>query len=162
MYEVATRQIPERRLLCLKRLVTTEEAWALGKEFVRIVRGRPFARLPDRAGAAFAIYSPEMTAENSAAVEWCQPVPGDQAAELAAQFPELTPRTEPAHEEAYVALGDTQASPPRWELIWQVVRDWATEQHREPGILAPRVTYLASGPPSDGRGPDQDFAVPLR
>jgi hypothetical protein len=30
-------------------------------------------------------------------VEWCWPVPDDQANEIAARFPDLTLRTEPAH-----------------------------------------------------------------
>jgi DNA-binding transcriptional MerR regulator len=162
MYEVATRQMPERTLLCLKRTVSSEEAWALGKEFIGIIHSRPVSRLPGRTGAAFAIYPAEVTADTAGEVEWCLPVPGGQADELAARFPELTPRTEPAHDEAYVPLGDTQASPPRWELIWQVVRDWATERHREPSALASRVTYLAPPPVTAGTGPDSDFAVPLR
>jgi DNA-binding transcriptional MerR regulator len=40
MYEVATREIPERSLLCLKRNVEEQEMWAFGKEFVAIFRER--------------------------------------------------------------------------------------------------------------------------
>jgi DNA-binding transcriptional MerR regulator len=163
MYEVATRQMPQRALLCLKRTVNSEEAWALGKEFIGIIHSRqPVSRLPGRTGATFAIYPADLTADTAGEVEWCLPVPGDQAGELAGRFPELTPRTEPAHEEAYVALGDLQANPPRWELIWQVVRDWGAERHREPSALAARVTHLATRPVTTGTGPDSDFAVPLR
>ena len=46
MYEVATREIPERRVLCLKRNVDEKGAWALGKEFIAILREcgfRPFS-----------------------------------------------------------------------------------------------------------------------
>jgi hypothetical protein len=38
-------------------------------------------------------------------VEWCWPVPGDQAEEIAARFPDLTLRTEAAHQEASVRAG---------------------------------------------------------
>ncbi len=38
MYEVATREMPERRVLCLKRNVDEAGAWALGKEFIAIMR----------------------------------------------------------------------------------------------------------------------------
>jgi DNA-binding transcriptional MerR regulator len=44
MYEVATRQIPERTVLCLKRNVDPAGAWALGKEFVAIMRDPAGAR----------------------------------------------------------------------------------------------------------------------
>jgi hypothetical protein len=41
MYEVVTTDIPARTVLCLKRNVAGEEgAWALGKEFVAILRQR--------------------------------------------------------------------------------------------------------------------------
>ena len=33
MYEVATREVPERSLLCLKRNVDLQGQWAFGKEF---------------------------------------------------------------------------------------------------------------------------------
>ena len=53
MYEVATREIPERSLLCLKRNVDEQAAWSLGKEFVAIMQDRPLPRLAGREGAVF-------------------------------------------------------------------------------------------------------------
>ena len=47
MYEVATREIPERSLLCLKRNVDEQGAWALGKEFIAILRERPLPKMED-------------------------------------------------------------------------------------------------------------------
>src|SRR5262249_21741323 len=44
MYEVATREIPERSLLCLKRNVEQQEMWAFGKEFIAILRERPLPK----------------------------------------------------------------------------------------------------------------------
>jgi hypothetical protein len=56
MYEVATREIPSRSLLCLKRHVAGETgAWALGKEFVRLLQEHAAPRLAGPAGAAFCI-----------------------------------------------------------------------------------------------------------
>jgi DNA-binding transcriptional MerR regulator len=41
MYEVETREIPRRSLLCLKRNVEGQDgAWAFGKEFVGLLRER--------------------------------------------------------------------------------------------------------------------------
>jgi len=56
MYEVATREIPERSVLCLKRNVDEQGAWALGKEFIAILRERPLPKMEGREGAMFSIY----------------------------------------------------------------------------------------------------------
>jgi ABC-2 type transport system permease protein len=39
-------------------------------------------------------------------MEWCRPVPADEADALSARCPELTLRAEPAHQEAFVKIGD--------------------------------------------------------
>ena len=39
IYDVTTREIPERSLLCLKRNVDEQGAWVPGKEFIAILRG---------------------------------------------------------------------------------------------------------------------------
>src|SRR6202012_840585 len=44
MYEVATREMPERSLLCLKRTVSVKKQFAFGKEFIGIFRERPLPR----------------------------------------------------------------------------------------------------------------------
>ncbi len=75
MYEVATREIPERSLLCLKRNVDEQGAWALGKEFIAILRERPLPKMDGREGAMFTIYWGEVSADSDGPVEWCKPVP---------------------------------------------------------------------------------------
>jgi hypothetical protein len=55
MYEVATREISERSLLCLKRNVDEQGQWAFGKEFIAILRERPLPKIEGRAGAFFCI-----------------------------------------------------------------------------------------------------------
>ncbi|HEX3491945.1 MAG TPA: helix-turn-helix domain-containing protein [Streptosporangiaceae bacterium] len=161
LYQVSTRRLPDRRLLCLKRNVDEAAAWALGREFVGLIRSRPLPRLPGRAGATFTIYWGEVSEDSDGPAEWCHPVPDDQAEAAAAGFPELTLRSEPAHEEAFVHLGDTMASPPRWQLLQQVLRGWVAQHGRQPGELAPRVTMLAVRPLTSHSVPDVDFAVPL-
>src|ERR1700728_4394623 len=105
VYEVATREMPERSVLCLKCNVDEKGAWALGKEFIAIMRERPLPRMEGREGAAFAIFWGEVSADSDGPVEWCKPIPQAEARSLAAHYPELTLRTESAHCEAYVALG---------------------------------------------------------
>ena len=104
MYEVATREMPERSLLCLKRNVDEQGQWAFGKEFIAIMRERPLPKIEGRAGAFFCIQWGWVSADSDGPVEWCKPVPKAEAHALAEHYPELTLRTEPAHGEVFVAL----------------------------------------------------------
>lgn len=169
MYEVATRDMPQRSLLCLKRNVDGAGLWAFGKEFVGIMRGRRLPRLDGRVGAAFCIYWGEVSADSDGPVEWCRPVPDAEAEALAAQLPELTLRVEPAHREAYVDLGPGgQIGAAQWQLADEALRAWAEQQgidpkrlSLKPDDLGVRITYLASGALTETSVPDCDFAVPF-
>ena len=169
MYEVATRQMPRRSLLCLKRNVDEAGAWTLGKEFIGIVRDQRLPRMKGREGAVFSIYWGQVSADSDGPVEWCKPVPDSEAEVLAAQFPELTLRVEAAHREAYVDLGSGgQIDAAQWQLADEALRAWAGEQGLDPAQLSlkpedlgVRITYLASGPPTETSAPDCDFAVPF-
>jgi DNA-binding transcriptional MerR regulator len=170
MYEVATREMPERSLLCLKRNVDEQGAWALGKEFIAILRERPLPKLEGRAGAFFSIYWGEVSVDSDGPVEWCRPVPEKDAEALASQYPELSLRTEPAHQEAFVALEAGAGGIPsvQWQLASEALRAWAEENwiKTESLILKPedlglRITYLPIGPVTESSVPDCDFAVPF-
>lgn len=169
MYEVASREMPQRSLLCLERNVDESGAWAFGKEFVAIIRDQRMPRIGGREGAVFCIYWGQVSADSDGPVEWCRPVPAAEAEELAAQFPELTLRVEPAHREAYVGLGPgDQIDATKWQLAEGALRSWADAQGIDdkqlsltPADLGVRITYLASQPPSEKRAPDCDFAVPF-
>jgi hypothetical protein len=172
MYEVATREIPERSVLCLKRNVGEQGAWALGKEFIVILRERPLPKMEGREGAMFSIYWGEVSADSDGPVEWCKPIPESDAKALASHYPELTLRTEPAHREAYVALpNDAIPAGPggnpgvQWQLASEALRAWATETGIDPENqledLGVRITYLASEPVTETSDPYCDFAVPF-
>ena len=120
MYEVAVREMPQRSLLCLKRNLDPAALWAFGKEFIGIIRDERLPRLPGREGAMFLVYWGEVTADSDGPVEFCKPVPDAEAETLAAQFPELTLRVEPAHREAYVGFGP---GGPVDEPQWHRARD---------------------------------------
>jgi DNA-binding transcriptional MerR regulator len=171
MYEVATREMPERSLLCLKRNVDEQGQWAFGKEFIAIMRARPLPRMEGREGAAFSIQWGFVSDDSDGPVEWCAPVPQEQAHALAEHYPELTLRTEPAHREAFVALPDWSGpdSGVRWQLAIESLQVWAQEQEQEhkgehlaltPEDLGLRITYLATGPVT-ARVADCDVAVPF-
>src|ERR1700729_1996159 len=65
MYEVSTREIPERSLLCVKRNVADEKAaWAFGKEFIALLRQYRLPALEGRAGAFFQIFWGEVSEDS--------------------------------------------------------------------------------------------------
>jgi len=170
MYEVATREVPERSLLCLKRNVDPPGAWALGKKFVAILRERSLPKLGGREGAMFSIYWSEVSADSDGPVEWCRPVPEKDASALALLCPELNLRTEPAHREAYVALPDGAGDDGgvQVQLASEALRAWAEKHSIGPGSLSfspeelgVRITYLASEPGTKTNAPYCDFAVPF-
>ena len=172
MYEVATRDIPERSLLCVKRNVDEQGAWAFGKEFIAILRERPLPKIEGREGAFFCIYWGQVSADSDGPVEWCRPVPETQAHALAKGYPELTLRTEPAHREAFVGLpaGPGGFSAEDFQLAMESLQAWAQEQGIEderlsirPSDLGLRITHLATGPVTGTSMPEGycDVAVPF-
>src|ERR1700683_1901751 len=107
MYEVKVRDIPARSLLCLLRHASSEqEVWAMGKEVIGMLKAQPEpeTRMQGVAGAACLIYYGEVNQDSDGPVEFCWPVPQDLAGQLAASFPGLTLRTEPAHQGVYAHL----------------------------------------------------------
>ena len=169
MYEVATREISERTLLCLKRNVDMQGQWAFGKEFIAIFRERPLPNMEGRAGATFCIQWGWVSDDSDGPVEWCKPVPQAEAHALAEHYPELTLRTEPAHTEAFVALPDWSGpdSAVTLQIAGESLDAWAQEQEKEhegerlaltPEELGLRITYLATGPVT---APDCDLALPF-
>jgi DNA-binding transcriptional MerR regulator len=173
MYEVAVREMPERSLLCLKRNVSEQGQFAFGKEFIGIIREgrrhrreRPNPRIEGRQGALFCIYWSHPSADGDGLIEWCAPVPAEEAHTLAGHYPELMLRTEPAHLEMYVALPAGYGAV-HWQLACESLDTWAQEQAREhegdrlaltPEDLGLRTTYLATGATSH---PDIDLAIPF-
>ena len=165
MYEVEVRRVPERRMLSLIRRLHQDELIPKSRElFVFPLRGEP--RIEGIDGAPFMIFHGEVSGDSDGPIEWCRPVPADQAEEIAARFPLYSLRTEAAHEEAFVRQEEpgAWASGSRAELAMQSLRAWAVEHGREPlgdGTGAVRMV-LVHNPANGGRGPDSQFAVALR
>jgi DNA-binding transcriptional MerR regulator len=166
MYEVKVRDIPARSLLCLLRHASNhQEVWAMGKEVIGMLKAQPVPvpRIEGVAGAAFLIYYGEVNQDSDGPVEFCWPVPQDVAGQLAASFPGLTLRTEPAHQEAYVHL-DQDPPAAQWQAVSDSALVWVAEQQRLPSDLGVRVTLLATTAPvtDASRRAGSDFAFPLR
>ena len=171
VYEVATREVPERTLLCLKRNVDPENLWAFGKEFIAILRERHLPKMPGREGGMFSIYWGLVTGDSVGPVEWCKPIPLHDAETLASENPDLTLRVESAHSEAYVVLSpDPDSASAQWQLAMDALQAWATAQGIndddlaiQPADLGLRITYFASEPITGTNVPDDycDFAAPF-
>jgi DNA-binding transcriptional MerR regulator len=166
MHDVRVRDIPARSLLCLLRHASNEQqVWDLGKEVIGMLKAQPVPvpRIEGVAGAAFLVYYGEVNQDSDGPVEFCWPVPQDLAGQLAASLPGLTLRTEPAHQEAYVRVGQDAT-----EAQWQAASDsglaWVAEQQRQPSDLGLRVTLLTTTAPvtDASRRGGSDFALPLR
>jgi DNA-binding transcriptional MerR regulator len=165
MYEVKVRDMPARSLLCLLRHASSEqEVWDLGKEVIGMLKAQPPPRVDGVAGAAFLIFYGEVNQDSDGPVEFCWPVPRDLAGQLAASFPGLTPRTEPAHREARIHLGQDPPTAAQSQFVDESFRAWEAEQQRQPSDLPLRFTLLATTAPvtdASKRG-GSDFALPLR
>jgi DNA-binding transcriptional MerR regulator len=163
MYEVTTREIPERSLLCVKRNVTGEKAaWAFGKEFIALLRHYQLPSIEGRAGAFFQIFWGEVNEDSDGPIEWCRPVPEDQAEVLAARCPELILRSEPAHGEAFVPIGDGPIDGAAWQVVGRSLEAWSDDHQHDIDVrlaaLGLRITYL---PSEFGKDAYQDFAIPF-
>lgn len=165
MYEVEVRDVPERTLLCLMRRMHEDELVERSRElFIRPLRAAQVPRLPGDENAAFLIFHGEVSGDSDGPVEWCKPVPADLAQEYAGRLPDLSLRTEPAHQEAFVrmpaedmARGGTEA-----ELALSALRDWAMRERREPGGPIRMVLAQQPDPAARAEGPQRQFATPLR
>lgn len=160
VYEVSTREIPERSLLCVKRGVAgVDRAWAFGKEFIGLLRRYRLPVIEGRAGAFFCIYWGEVSEDSDGPMEWCRPVPAEQADALAARCPELALRGEPAHSEAFVNIGNGLGDGAEWQLVEQSLGAWSEQQQDTIlGDLGLRITFL---PSELAQGTYQDFAIPF-
>ncbi|HEX4725495.1 MAG TPA: helix-turn-helix domain-containing protein [Pseudonocardiaceae bacterium] len=161
MYEVTVRDIPARSLLSLIRRLHEDDLIPMSRELFihRLARGG-VARIEGIAGAPFTIFYGEVSGDSDGPVEWCWPVPDDQADEIAARFPDLTLRTEPAHQEAFVRQDAPGTGGAQAEIAIEALFAWASEQHRQPSGGVRSV--LVFNPANRGAGPDTEFAVSLR
>jgi DNA-binding transcriptional MerR regulator len=161
MDDVSIRDVPERSMLCLLRHVRPQELLEVGRGFLLPLRAAA-PRLPGVAGGApFVVYLGEVSEDGDGPIEWCWPLPADQAESTAAQFPHLTLRTLGAYQEAFVPMGPAlHVGPDRSALAMERLISWAQRQGRQ-HAGAPRQLFVHN-PANGGTGPDCEFAIALR
>jgi pimeloyl-ACP methyl ester carboxylesterase/DNA-binding transcriptional MerR regulator len=161
MYEVSVRDVPARSLLSMLRYVRQDEFPTVARGFSGRFANESVPRLAGAGGASFVVYHGEVSEDSDGPVEWCRPVPDEQGVALAARFPELTLRTEPAHQEAFVHLARDPARTPAAQslIIAETLLAWAVEQHRRPNGSVRQIFVSPLSP----AGPrlECDFAIPL-
>ena len=162
MYEVSVRDVPARSLLSMLRYVRQDEFPAVARGFAARFAAEPVPRLAGAGGASFVVYHGEVSEDSDGPVEWCRPVPGEDGVALAARFPELTLRTEPAHQEAFIHLGQQHPAGAEWQVIGDALYGWLLEHHRKPNGGTRMILIPGTGDPSVPHGPDFDLAVALR
>ncbi len=160
MYEVTVRDMPARSLLCVLRHAHTDEHMALGRDMIKRLRPVAKPQPHDPVSAPFAILHGEVSEDSDGPVEWCWPVPQDEAAQIAASFPDLELRTEPAHQEAFVHVGKARLDRAQLEPVVESLFSWTVAQHRQP--VGGLRQLLVSNPESGGNGPDGEWAIVLR
>jgi len=160
MYEVTIRDMPARQVLCLLRHAHTAEHMATAKGLMArlgpVVKPQP----GDPVTAPFMIYHGEVSEDSDGPVEYCWPVPAEKADELAAQFPDLSLRTEPAHEEAFVDVGQAALGQANLEPVIEGLVAWINARERQGSGGLRQI--LMFNPPSSGQGTDLQWGFALR
>jgi hypothetical protein len=127
----------------------------MGKEFAAKFRnallpgGTP--RIDGITGAPFVIWYGEVSQDSDGPIEWCRPVPDEQAEQIAAALPELTLRTEPAHQEAYIHLESVRELPEA-TIVMESLTAWATQHQRQPAGAIRQILIGKSHPDADRPG----------
>ncbi|MEY9835261.1 MerR family transcriptional regulator [Streptacidiphilus sp. EB103A] len=162
MLPVAVREMPARTLVCALRHVTSAEINAFTVGMVVRLGDGTVPSLTGMEGAPFFIYHGEVDEDSDGPVEWCRPIPDEAAEAMAARFPDLTIRQDPAHREAYVRLTRRELSPADGMRAGETLEAWMNAQADATTPLGPlRQVFFA-----DPRGvapdtPVSDVIAPL-
>jgi DNA-binding transcriptional MerR regulator len=155
MFDVATREVPEQRVLSIARSVFVKDlpdfisrAHLDLYDQLRRVNAQP-------RGPSFVIYHGEVNNDSDGPVEVCIPFTGDAPAGV-----EAAARAEPAHREAYTTITRAQCEFPGILDAYAAVEAWIEERGLSMGA-APREVYFVS---EEEVGPDDlfcDVAFPI-
>jgi DNA-binding transcriptional MerR regulator len=157
MFEVESREMPERMLLSIQRHVNADEITAFTTDLVLRIGDGKTPALPGIEGAPFVIYYGQVDDDNDGPVEFCRAVPAEQAEQIAARFPDLILRREPAHREFYVRLTKSQVGPVDSIRAFRALEQWAA-QHGENVTGAPRTIFFANPITAEHDDPIMDVA----
>jgi len=149
VYEVRTRQVPEQRVLTVKRHVRQPQLLDFLMEWMTGV-----AVVLDRTGVkhsthSFVIYHGIVNEDSDGPVEVCMAFEGDMEAPDG-----LEVRTEQAHNEAYTTISKEQGQFPRILEAYDAVHEYLEGCGVDPAAAAPREVYFVD---VNAVGPDDPF-----
>ncbi|WP_096301710.1 hypothetical protein [Jatrophihabitans sp. GAS493] len=111
-FTVAVRRVPQRALLSAIRYVHDNDAGSVMGDLLSRMRAAA-PGLPGVDGCPFAIYHGEVSADSDGPMEIVRPIADRLLAQAAADgLPDVQVRTEPEHDEAFVALTLAQTNWP--------------------------------------------------
>jgi len=160
MYDVQLRDVPARSLLCLLRHAHGDEIMPMAKEMIARLNRVAAPRPGDPVSAPFIVFHGEVSQDSDGPVEVCWPVPDEQAAQIAAGFPDLTLRTDLAHQEAFAQPEQALADPAQLVPVVEGLGAWVTTRHLQPagGLRQLLIFNVDTG----GQGTVIQFAIALR
>ncbi|MDI5966558.1 MerR family transcriptional regulator [Streptomyces sp. SL13] len=160
MMDVSVRTMPDRVLLSAKRHLTAGELAGWSSRQAELLGDGSVPGLPGIEGAPFLVYHGEVSQDSDGPVEYCRAVPADRAAEIAARFPGLELREDPAHREAYVRLTAAELGAVHGERAFGTLARWAAEQGETPAG-PPRQVFFADPRDASPDTPVSDVVGPL-
>lgn len=161
MYDVNIREIPSRSLICFRCEVNADRFHTVGKSFTRRFRGAAVPRPDGIAGAPFVVFHGSVDDDSDGPVEWCWPVPHQQAEQLATAFPDLSLRLEDAHDEAFIRVQSPGVGLPQMTVaLTDVLLTWIEQQQRHAAGDVRQI--LDPTPPAPGHRAGCDWGIPLR
>jgi DNA-binding transcriptional MerR regulator len=160
MNDVQVRDVPARSLLCLLRHAHRDEIMATVKDLIARLHSVAGPRPGDPVSAPFVIFHGEVSEDSDGPVEVCWPVPDQQAAQIAAGFPDLTLRTEPAHQEAFTHPEPVLPDPAQLIPVVEGLGAWVSARHLQPAGGLRQIMIFNRG--ADGPSTDLEWAFPLR
>jgi DNA-binding transcriptional MerR regulator len=159
-YDIATRAIPERKLLAITRHLHADETDAFfGDAFARLRSAAP--GVEGIAGCPFLVFFGEVSDDSDGPLQLCRPISADPVAGSSPAMAGLELRTEPAHEEVFIRLAMKEMGWPAMAPAVDALERWVKEQRREPaGAL--RQVLIADQRTATPDTMVCDLSVPLR
>ncbi|MEW9530269.1 MerR family transcriptional regulator [Microbispora sp. NPDC049125] len=162
MFDVEIRDTPGRMVLSARRHLTIDELSAFGAELMLRLGDGTVPHLPGIEGAPFLIFYGEVGADSDGPVEWCRPVPADEAERIAGRFPDLELRSDPPHREAYVRMTKDQLDAAGSVRALQALATWAAEHDLMAELVGPpRQVFFADMRTAAGDTLVSDIVGPL-
>ncbi|MQY20452.1 MerR family transcriptional regulator [Nocardia macrotermitis] len=156
VYPVSVRTIPERALLSCTENLAADRIGEFATPLFALFGGPSVPRPDGVAGLPFLRYHGELGPDDDAPVEFCCPVSRSELEAVAARFPDMLVRDEPATREAYIEVPKSEMTT---ALGFESLHQWLTA-HDERSDWRPRQIFLRD--PAGARETDTVYELAVR